>query len=489
MKTATFLLLLLTALVATPEQAIADDSPKFLQMDADVLEDKIRGGMLAQIIGNLNGLPHEFKYIDEPGNVVDYTPNLPDGAYTDDDTDVEWVYLREIARSRQSLLPPDRIAELWKTHINRKIYASNHYARQLMDLGLAPPWTGNVALNPWSEFNISGQFLCESFGLMAPAMPQTAARTGLNYTRVAIDGEPAQSTQLFTTMIAMAFVESDVDRLLDAGLASVDPASKMAEVVRETRTICREHSDDWRAARQEIKRRWQKYGGEMRDRNGYELNGACTVAALIYGRKDLVETLRLAFNLGWDCDNNAATAATIVGVIHGRKWMNEQGWDIADVYRNTTRDEMPMDETISGLEDTLIDCARVVIVESGGGVPFPNGQGVYQIRSESPGVVYPLHTPNRQLELAREAFEPQLEKLLDGSDVDRARAAYVALCLGEAESLAQRYPDRWSAALADLQGRPEVVRNIFRAPEPSGTPLRERATRAGLKPPNDDSAD
>jgi hypothetical protein len=311
----------------------------------------------------------------------------------------------------------------------------------------------------------------------------------LNYTRVAIDGEPAQSTQLFTAMIAMAFVESDVDRLLDAGLASVDPASKMAEVVRETRTICREHPDDWRAARQEIKRRWQKYDGEMRDRNGYELNGACTIAALIYGRKDLVETLRHAFNLGWDCDNNAATAGTIVGVIHGRKWMNEQGWDIADVYRNTTRDEMPMDETISSLEDTVINCARIAIVEHGGAVPSLDGQGVYRIRLESPGVVYPLATPAQQLTLARESLLPELERLLDGANVDRAQAAYIALCLDEVEPLQRRHPDKWGKALVDLQGRPEVVRNLFRAPEPGGAPLRERAKRAGLMPPSERSAE
>src|SRR3954468_874381 len=163
----------------------AQPAPRFLEIPANTLEDKIRGGMLGQILGNLNGLPHEFKYIAEPGNVRHYTPSLPDGAQTDDDTDIEWVYLREIARTRENFLEPDRIAGLWKRHINRRIFCANRYARDLMDLGIDPPWTGNVGLNPWSEFNISGQFVCESFGLIAPAMPQTAARLGLHYTGVA----------------------------------------------------------------------------------------------------------------------------------------------------------------------------------------------------------------------------------------------------------------------------------------------------------------
>ena len=42
-----------------------------IELTAGVLRDKIRGGLLGQILGNLNGLPHEMKYIDEPGAVGD----------------------------------------------------------------------------------------------------------------------------------------------------------------------------------------------------------------------------------------------------------------------------------------------------------------------------------------------------------------------------------------------------------------------------------
>jgi hypothetical protein len=162
-----------------------------VEIPAEVLRDKIRGGLLGQILGNLNGLPHEMTYITAPGNVQNYVPALPEGARTDDDTDFEWVYIVAMQKENTVLLSPQRIAQLWKQRINRRIWCSNQYARQLMDLGLEPPLTGAVALNPWAEFNISGQFLCETFGLLAPGMPQTAARIGLNYTRVAIDEQTA----------------------------------------------------------------------------------------------------------------------------------------------------------------------------------------------------------------------------------------------------------------------------------------------------------
>jgi hypothetical protein len=480
------LLLTLCTLLATSlptARGLAQQSPRFIEIPADTLEDRIRGGMLAQVIGNLNGLPHEFKYINKPGKVEHFTPSLPNGAVTDDDTDIEWVYLREIARTGDNLLPPKTIASLWKRHINRRIFCANRYARDLMDLGLEPPWTGNVGLNPWSDFNISGQFICESFGLMAPAMPVTASRLGLHYTRVAIDGEPAQTTQLFTTMIATAFVETDIDKILDAGMKALDPKSKIAEVVATTRQFCRDNPNDWKKTRLAIKERWQKHGGIVRDRNGYELNTACVVAAFIYGKNNFVETLRTAFNLGWDADCDAATAATIVGVMKGRRWMNEQGWDIKDIYRNTTRDDMPNDETLTGLENTLIEAARITIKKTGGEMISKDGQQVYRIPTESPANIEPLATQAMQRTNLRKHFAPQLEKDLATSGVARARAAYIAVCLGEAETLKRKSPEAWTAAIAELQKYPAVVHDAFKSPAPIGDPLRRAAEQAGLHDP------
>ena len=109
-------------------------SAQTVQIPADVLEDKIRGGFLGQVLGDLNGLKHEMKYILEPGNVQEYTPALPDGAWTDDDTDIEWPYILEMQKTKELLLPYSRISDVWKKHINRRIWCSHLYLRQIMDL-------------------------------------------------------------------------------------------------------------------------------------------------------------------------------------------------------------------------------------------------------------------------------------------------------------------------------------------------------------------
>jgi len=477
-------LVLLGAARVRAESSTRADAPATV-MNADELADRIRGGLVGQLIGNLNGLPHEFKYIDEPGALERYVPSLPEGARTDDDTDLEWVFVREIASSGRSLAPPERIVELWRRHINRSIWCANRYARDLMELGIAPPLTGASALNPWSDFNISGQFACESYGLMAPAMPQTAARIALNYTRATVDGEPLQTTQLFAAMIAAAFIEKDLERLLDIGLASVDPESRVAEIVGEVRRIHRDEPDDWRAARRRIKDRWQVRDGSFRDQNGYELNTACTVAALLYGAGDFVDTLQLAFNLGWDCDNNAATAATILGVINGRRWINDQGWDIKDVYANTTRDGMPVDETITGFENSLIKCGQLVIQEQGGELTTDDGRPAWRIRAERPANVEPLAGGRQDPAISRAQLLEHMEQDLAGQPVDRARAAYVAICLGQADRLAAERPVPWEQALTALRGYPNVVRNIHEAlkDSPSAARIQRNARKAGLEPP------
>jgi len=469
-------------LAASP--ALAPD--KSIELSAELLRDKIRGGLLGQILGNLNGIEHEMKYINEPGNVRDYTPALSDGARTDDDTDLEWVYIVAMQRHNQILLPPSMIVQLWKERINKRIWCSNLYARQLMDIGFEPPLTGNIVLNPWADFNISGQFICETFALIAPAMPRTAAQIGLNYTRVTIDAEPAQTTQLFTTMIATAFITDDIDRILDAGLNAVDPDCTVRQIVEDLRKWHKLSPNDWRDTRRLVKQKYSKHDGAMRDRNGYELNTASTIAALLYGEGDFVETLKTAFNFGWDADNNAATAGTIIGVIKGYRWMMSQNWIIVDRYHNTTRDDMPTDETITTFADRLIDLAEKVIIEHQGQRKTVNGQISFLIPLEKPANILPLADFDNQVEKLRSQMKSEIEQTITAQSDDQqlSFAAYSAICLDLAQTLEKNHPKAWSKALQALSSNDNVMQVLFfQSPTPTGQLLRKKALAAGLKIP------
>ena len=481
-----FMPLSLNVAAPSPANRPVDSSGQFIEMSEEKLEDKIRGGLLAQLLGNLNGLAHENKYYDEPGSVTEYTPGLPEGARTDDDTDIEWVYIVAMQREGTAMIAPQQITTLWKKHINQHIWCSNLYVRRLLDIGIDPPLTGSLVLNPWANFNISGQFVCESFGLIAPAMPQTAARVGLNYTHVSIDGEPAQTTQLFTAMIATAFITDDMDSIIDAGVACVDPDSAIVPIIGDVRLWHRRHGDDWHKTRRLIRDKYTLYKSRTRNQNGYELCTAATIAALLYGSGDLVETLIAAFNFGWDADNNAATAATVVGVIRGQRWMRRQGWQIKDLHRNTTRPSMPEDETITSFGDRIIEVAGRVITDNGGQKVLRNGATVYRIRAEKPGNVEKLARMDERLASLRPPMMPQIRAGLarDATVEDKARAAYIATCLDLAGPIRSRRPVLWAEAITALEMQPKLLEVMFsKSPGPAGDRLRTAALAAGLRKP------
>ena len=484
--TPTIILLIVGSLAINAFTYGAYKNDKIIEMPAETLRDKIRGGLLGQLLGNLNGLEHEMKYINSPGNVDKYTPALPDGARTDDDTDLEWVYIVAMQHNNIIMLPPHLITQLWKERINNRIWCSNQYARQLMDIGFQPPLTGSIVFNPWANFNISGQFICESFGLLAPGMPRTAAKIGLNYTRVTIDSEPAQTTQLFTTMIATAFITDDIDTILQAGLKAIDKNCDIRQIVTDVRKWHRLYPQDWRTTRQLIKEKYSKHNGAMRDRNGYELNTASTIAALLYGRGDFTQTLINAFNFGWDADNNAATSGTIIGVIKGYRWMMQQNWKIVDRYHNTTRDNMPMDETITSFADRIIDLSERVIIEKGGQRKNTSGQIVYHIPLEKPKNIAPLPNLTDQITRLQKNMKSIIKNTIVNENDTRklAFAAYSAICLDLAQSISQYHPEHWSKALEALNKYPKVIQVLFfHSPFTEGDHLRKKALAAGLKKP------
>lgn len=447
----------------------------------DAVHDKIRGGLLAQIIANLNGLRHEFRYKEKPGNVEHYVPDLKDGGRTDDDTDIEWIYI--VAMQREGLeIPYEKIPDLWRKHINGYIWSSHKCVRALFELDVPAELTGFPAVNPWASYNLAGQFASETFALVSPGMPQTAARLGVYYLRVAVDAEPLQTTQCFNTMIATAFLTDDLERIVQAGHAAVDPESSFYDMIVNVRRWCRENPDDWRKTRQLIHDTYTRYGNTFRDHNGYELNGCATLAAILYGKGDFVETCRHAFNFGWDADNVAATSATILGVMKGRNWFHAQGWTIKDIYANTTRDEMPMDETITSFGDRLVELAEKNIVRHGGTIL---GEKI-RFPVEKPANVLSVKTLARQrADFSRKTETEIMERF--GNETDerkRMRDVYLAVCLGFDGTLKEKYPEPWKKGVEALTAQKTLLQLVYHeAVKPVVEEFRNKFDAAGFRAP------
>jgi hypothetical protein len=87
-------------------------------------------------------------------------------------------------------------------------------------------------------------------------------------------------------------------------------------------------------------------------------------------------------------------------------------------------------------------------------------------------------------EALRAQLMPMIESGLSGSEpIDQARAAYLALCLGEGDRLRRGSPDAWSRAIDALRQYPRVVRNLFDAPDPESMALKAAAHAHDLQKP------
>lgn len=423
---------------------------KTIKIEESILKDKIKGGLVGQLIGNLNGLPYEEKFNNEPGTLSGFIPGLPHGAYTDDDTDIEWLHIFFMDKYKQPILPYDTIVSIWKRNMNYKTYASNRYVRQLMEIGFEPTETSNVCLNPWAHVNVAGQFNCETYGLVAPAMPQTAGKIGLHYTRISINNEPAQTTQFYTAMIATAFTTANQDEILQAGIETLDKKSMTYQATMDAIKWHSEFPDDWTKSREKIRNKYYF----IQNSNKAIMNHASIVSQYLYGKFDFIKTMEISFNWGFDADCNAATLGTIIGVIKGYNWMEKQGWVFLDRYYNNARPELPVDETITSHAERIFNVAKQVIIDNGGQVFTENGVNYFTIKVEKPKVLIKTideDLPYKELDTKYGVYTDNVFKNNNSSNDDLKKALYLSLALKKAEEIKSQYPDQWNKAISLLQ--------------------------------------
>lgn len=322
-------------------------------------EDRVYASWLGQCIGNMYGLAHEFTYIDEPRTepITGYeesrleTMREIDGSFSDDDTDIEYVNL--FCMEKYGFEPTyENLTEFWKRCINRYIWVANRSARDLMERGYLPPQTGQREFNP-NWYQIDPQLVCEIWAVTAPGMLDYAAAKADWAAKVTNDDYGTHPTIWYNTMWAAAFFETDVNKLCQIGYEHVPVGSIFRVAIDDVRRWKAEHGDDWVAVRKKIKEKYFDCVGLPKEiktgRVSALLNGALGVLALLYGEGDFEKTMQYACMAGFDADNQCATLAGMVALMHGSKSLPRKfthpldHWKLPlnDTYKNRTRDELP----------------------------------------------------------------------------------------------------------------------------------------------------
>ena len=344
------------------------------------LKDKIAGAWVGQIIGNIYGLPHENKYIEEPGPAnfpYGYMGNIDNlkrhnGAYSDDDTDIEYIYL--LRMKKHGAEPTyEQLREAWMYHIRDRVWLANRAAVGLMHFGYTPPFTGDKEINPhW--FQIDPQLINEIWAFTAPGMVGYAARKSGWAARITSDDWGIEPTIHYGAMYAAAFFEKDIEKLIETGLKELPQDGRYVQTVRDMSALYKKYPNDWRKARQEMADKYYINEPEMTKTIwNANLNGACAILALLYGKGDFQYTLDLSCAMGFDADNQAATLSGLLGVIGGLKnlpgdlYLPIEGWNepFNDRYINVSRYDVP-DGRIKDMIESTVDIAIDLIKEKGG---------------------------------------------------------------------------------------------------------------------------
>ena len=383
--------------------------PALRKISVEKYRDKVYGSWLAQCIGNIYGLPHENRYIEEPGPEAfpyGYRRNLEalkrtNGVFSDDDTDIEYMYL--LAMEQHGPEPTlAQLAAMWKYHVRNRVWLANRAAVAAINHGFTPPATGARELNPhW--FQIDPQLINEVWAVTAPGMVRYAAQKSGWAARIMDDDWGVEPTAYYGAMYAAAFFEPDVYKLIDIGVAALPDGSRFAQTVQDMKALFEKFPDDWKAARRDMAETYyHREPLESRTIWNANLNAAAGVLAQLYGGGDFQKTLDLSCAMGFDADNQAATLAGLLGVILGRKGLPDDllfpvpefSWSepFNDFYKNVSRYDMP-DAGLKDMANRMAAQGERIVLKHGGQQVIEDGKEFYLVNTEA-SFVAPLEFPS-----------------------------------------------------------------------------------------------
>jgi ADP-ribosylglycohydrolase len=308
--------LALTAPSGLPRNAPA--APRTISRAA--LEDKIRGGWAGKMIGVSYGAPTEFRY---NGRINDgaltWSPERVSNALGQDDLYVGMTMAETMERLGFDATT-EQYGEAFKDS-QYDLWHANAGARRLLSLGIKAPMSGHPRYNIHAN-DIDFQIEADFIGLMSPGLPRESNKYCLRVGRVMNYGDGLYGGVFVSGMYTAAYVETDVRRVVERGLACLPPGSRYASVIRDVLAWSAQYPDDWTRAWQRIADTWDRDescpDGALKPFNiDASINGAYVALGLLYGRGDFAKTLEIATRAGQDSDCNPSTAGGILGVMLG----------------------------------------------------------------------------------------------------------------------------------------------------------------------------
>jgi ADP-ribosylglycohydrolase len=301
---------------------------------------RVYAGVLGKIIGVYVGRPVEnwtFERIEREIGEISYYIHEKLGRrliITDDDISGMLTFLRAIEDyGYDPNLTAQQMGQTWLNYLIEETTilwwgglgnSTEHTAYLRLKSGIPAPMSGSEITNSRTVAEqIGGQIFIDGWGLINPGEPERAADFARRAASVSHDGEGIYGAQVVAAMIAQAFVETDIQKLLDVALQQI-PGNSTIQRLSEDLRKWHQASDDWRTNRALLE---ENYGYHKFKGHCHIIpNHGLIILSLLHGNGDFDESLKIINTCGWDTDCNSGNLGTILGVRNGLAGLNNQDW-------------------------------------------------------------------------------------------------------------------------------------------------------------------
>jgi ADP-ribosylglycohydrolase len=400
--------------------------------------ERVYAGVLGKIIGVYLGRPFEGwdyeRMMRELGEVnyyvnerISYHPPL---IVADDDISGTFAFLRALPDyGNRRDLTPAQIGQSWLNYIieERTVLwwgglgnSTEHTAFLRLKKGLKAPDSGSIKTNgKIVATQIGAQIFIDGWAMVAPGDPALAADLARRAASVSHDGLAIHAAQVLAAMEALAFVESDVNKLLDTGISFIPKDSIIYRLIADLRNW-HAANPDWRAGRERIA---QNYGFEHS--TSMVPNHALIILGLLYGESDFQKSMMIVNTCGWDTDCNSGNLGCLLGIKLGLAGLSLPG---GPDWRGPVADRLYVAAAEGGRVVTDAVTEALTIVNSGralaGQAPLaPKGGARFHF--EMPGSVQGFSASQGQVEnVVGHSFEGQRSLALLSSGTPEAPARF-----------------------------------------------------------------
>jgi ADP-ribosylglycohydrolase len=281
---------------------------------------KVLGCWRGKAVGGTLG--QSFEGLEGPIQADFYYP-IPVGMVPNDDLDVQVVYASVISGLDRPRVDRYVIADAWRDHLR---FPWNEYGvgkRNLAE-GILPPHSG--AFDNWFAAGEGAVIRTELWACLAPGEPDRAAAYAYEDACFDHAGDGIWAAVFMSALQSLAFVESDVDTLLDSASALVPVSSAIRQVVNDTRVWVGE-GRPWTEVLTLITSKYAN--GDFTDTR---MNTGFVVLGWLASGGDFERAILITNGCGGDTDSTTASVGALMSIIQPdcipERWLRPIGDDL-----------------------------------------------------------------------------------------------------------------------------------------------------------------